>query len=73
VYQNGVPALNDGKTPHVLTVRDVPVDGFWSITVYNAKGFMEPNCGFHASRPLIPAHAGPTFRAGLSNRLSCRA
>jgi len=32
VYQNGVPALNDGKTPYVLTVRDVPVDGFWSIT-----------------------------------------
>jgi hypothetical protein len=43
VYQNGVPALNDGGTPHVLTVRDAPVDGFWSITVYNAKGYMEPN------------------------------
>jgi len=43
VYQGGMPKLNDGKTPHVLTVRDVPVDGFWSVTVYNAKGYMEPN------------------------------
>jgi hypothetical protein len=26
-----------------LTVRDVPVDGFWSISVYNADGFFEGN------------------------------
>ena len=26
-----------------LTVGEVPVDGFWSISVYNAKGFFEPN------------------------------
>lgn len=32
---------NDGTTPYVLRVKDVPVDGFWSVTVYNAKGFYE--------------------------------
>ncbi len=26
-----------------LNVRDVPVDGFWPISVYNAEGFFEPN------------------------------
>ena len=33
------PKANDGQTPYTLTVKDVPVDGFWSITVYNPKGF----------------------------------
>jgi hypothetical protein len=37
------PAKNDGTTVHRLTVKDVPVDGFWSVIVYNARGFMEPN------------------------------
>lgn len=32
----GAPVRNDGTTPHTLTVRDVPVDGFWSVTVYDA-------------------------------------
>jgi hypothetical protein len=27
----------------VTAVRDVPVDGFWSISVYNAAGYFEPN------------------------------
>jgi hypothetical protein len=43
IYDNVVPAENDGKTPHSVTVKDVPVDGFWSITVYNKDGFMEKN------------------------------
>jgi hypothetical protein len=43
VYDNVVPAGNDGKTPHSLTVNDVPVDGFWSVTVYNKDGYMEKN------------------------------
>ncbi len=34
---------NDGKTAHVLTVKGVPVDAFWSITVYNAEGYLEDN------------------------------
>jgi hypothetical protein len=28
---------------HELTLADVPVDGFWSVSVYNARGFFEPN------------------------------
>jgi len=34
---------NDGNTPHAVTVKDVPVDAFWSITVYNAQGYLEAN------------------------------
>lgn len=43
IYVPVFPEANDGKTVHQLTVRDVPVDGFWSISVYNAEGFFEKN------------------------------
>jgi hypothetical protein len=43
-YYSGVtPERNDGETIHRLTVGDVPVDGFWSISVYNADGYFEEN------------------------------
>jgi hypothetical protein len=34
---------NDGETAHAITVKDVPVDAFWSVTVYNAEGYLEAN------------------------------
>ncbi|GAA4356086.1 DUF1254 domain-containing protein [Angustibacter luteus] len=40
-YVGVFPNLPVGE--YDLTVGDVPVDGFWSISVYNAEGFFEPN------------------------------
>ena len=42
VYLTIVPDHNDGAQHYALTVRDVPVDGFWSVTLYNAAGYLEP-------------------------------
>lgn len=42
-YLNVTPGRNDGTTVYKLEVKDVPVDSFWSISVYNAAGFYEPN------------------------------
>jgi hypothetical protein len=41
IYLNTNPGLPPGE--YQLTVRDVPVDGFWSISLYNAAGYFEPN------------------------------
>jgi hypothetical protein len=42
-YLNFTPPNNDGKANYKLVVKDVPVDGFWSISVYNEKGYFEKN------------------------------
>jgi len=43
VYLNVVPDKNDGKTAYTLTTRDAPVDGFWSVSMYNGQGFFQKN------------------------------
>jgi len=43
LYLNITPPKNDGTTIYKLRVKDVPVDGFWSVSVYNAEGYYEPN------------------------------
>jgi len=42
-YLNVTPGKNDGKTIYKLNVKDVPVDGFWSISLYNAEGYFQKN------------------------------
>ena len=43
LYLPITPARNDGTAVYELTVGDVPVAGFWSLTVYNSEGCLQPN------------------------------
>lgn len=43
-YLNVYPEKNDGRTIHYIQVPgNVPVDGFWSISVYNKDGYFQEN------------------------------
>jgi len=44
IYLTVVPPKNDGKTIHRMKVgKDVPVDGFWSVSVYGQDGYFHEN------------------------------
>jgi len=43
LYFGSEPKENDGKAAYTLTLKDVPVDGFWSVSVYNKDGFFQKN------------------------------
>src|SRR5216683_2946741 len=42
-YLNITPPQNDGTTIYKLNVKNVPVDAFWSASLYNAEGYYEKN------------------------------
>lgn len=42
-YVSFWPEKNDGSTKYRLTVKDVPVDAFWSISVYDEAGYFKKN------------------------------
>src|SRR5882757_789940 len=59
LYLPITPVRDDGKTVYKLTVGDVPVDGFWSLTVYNSEGYLQPNPDIVYSVNSITAKEGP--------------
>lgn len=43
IYLNFNPPNDDGVTAYTLTMKDVPVDAFWSVSLYNDRGYYEVN------------------------------
>jgi hypothetical protein len=43
IYLTVTPPNNDNVDPRKFTIRNVPVDGFWSISVYDAQGYFARN------------------------------
>ena len=74
-YLNVDPGFPTGE--YRVTVRDVPVDGFWSISVYNADGFFVPNDRNAYSINNLTAVPDPVgaisvhFGGCADNRLNC--
>lgn len=53
LYLPITPAKNDGGTIYKLTVGEIPVDGFWSLTVYDRDGHFQKNeYGFYSVNSL---------------------
>ncbi|MCI3206379.1 MULTISPECIES: DUF1254 domain-containing protein [Pandoraea] len=59
IYLNEVPKHNDGTTVYRLHADKVPVDGFWSVSVYNANGYFEPNSANAYTVNNVVAKHGP--------------
>ena len=73
------PAKNDGTTVYKLNVTAVPVDAFWSVSVYNAEGFFEKNATTRIRSTTSRPGKGRTARSPFSSaaatakfRTACR-
>ena len=64
-YIGAAPAKNDGATVYRLRVKDVPVDAFWSVSVYNAAGYFEKNAYNAYSVNSITAKKDPSGAVGI--------
>jgi hypothetical protein len=77
IYLNVTPLRNDGKTVYRLVAKDVPVDGFWSVSVYNAEGFYEKNAANAYTLNNLTAKKGEDGSIGIqfggcdSNAVNC--
>lgn len=58
-YVSGLVPNNDGKTVYKLHVKNVPVNAFWSVSVYNAAGYFEKNPYNAYTLNNITAKKGP--------------
>jgi hypothetical protein len=59
LYLPITPAQNDGNVIYRLTVKDIPVDAFWSVTVYNSEGYLYPNSYNAYALNSLTAKKGP--------------
>jgi hypothetical protein len=79
LYLPITPARNDGNTIHKLKIGDVTVDGFWSLTVYNSAGYLQPNQdnaysvnSITAKKTRMVQSPSSSADAAARSRIACR-
>ena len=62
IYLNVAPKANDGTAIYKLDVTDVPVDGFWSISVYGPDGSFTRTIAKRIRSTILLRKRTPTVR-----------